>query len=87
MSCIWKRLYWNLSTCSCENGEYLTRITNDSAIKCDEVTESYDKETHFYKKKATCKTQNFYILLAFSWKKSKRLVGEGKYLLKICSIA
>ena len=43
---------------------------NDSAIVCDEVTELYDEETksiptNFNEKKATCKTQNFYILLAF----------------------
>ena len=37
---------------------------------CDEVIESYNEETktiptNFNEKKATCKTQNFYILLAF----------------------
>ena len=37
---------------------------------CDEVIESYDEETktiprNFNEKKATCKTRNFYILLAF----------------------
>ena len=34
-------------------------------IMRDEIIESYEKETNFNKKKATCKTQNFYILLAF----------------------
>ena len=43
---------------------------DDSAIICDEVIKSYDKETknipgNFNEKKVTCKTQNFYILLAF----------------------
>ena len=43
---------------------------NDSVIPCDEVTESYNEETkavptNFNEKKATWKTQNFYILLAF----------------------
>ena len=43
---------------------------DDSAIMCDEVIESYDEETktiptNFNKKKATCKTQNIYVLLAF----------------------
>ena len=43
---------------------------DDSMIMCDEIIESNDEETktipkHFNKKKATCKTQNFYILLAF----------------------
>ena len=37
----------------------------DSAIICDEVIESYKKETNFNEKKATCKTQNLFILLAF----------------------
>ena len=32
---------------------------------CDEVIESNDKETNFNEQKATGKTQNFYILLAF----------------------
>ena len=37
---------------------------DDSAIMCDELTESYNEETKiiptiFLKKKATCKTQNF----------------------------
>ena len=41
-----------------------------SAIACDEIIESYNEETktiltNFNKKKATWKTQNLYILLAF----------------------
>ena len=32
---------------------------------CDEIIESYDDETNFNEEKATCKIQNFYILLAF----------------------
>ena len=43
---------------------------DDSAIMCDEVIESYDEETktvstNSNEKKATCKAQNFYILLTF----------------------
>ena len=51
---------------------------DDSVIMCDEVIEPYNEEaeanlyretktipTNFNEKKATCKTQNFYILLAF----------------------
>ena len=43
---------------------------DDSAIMYDEIIESYDKETktiptNFNEKKATYKTQNLYILLAF----------------------
>ena len=43
---------------------------DDSTIICDEVIKSYDEEiktipTNFNKKKVTCKTRIFYILLAF----------------------
>ena len=38
---------------------------DDSAVICDEVVESYEEETNFNEKEATCKMQNFYILLAF----------------------
>ena len=38
---------------------------DDSVIICDEVIESFKEETNFYEKKATCKMQNFYIILAF----------------------
>ena len=43
---------------------------DDLVIVFDEITESYDEETktiptNFNEKKATCKTQNFYILLSF----------------------
>ena len=42
---------------------------DDLVIVLDEITESYDEETktiptNFNEKKATCKTQNFYILLS-----------------------
>ena len=39
---------------------------DDSAITCDEIIESYNEETNLNEKKATCKMQNFCILLAFS---------------------
>ena len=43
---------------------------DDSTIICDEVRESYNEKTktnpsNFNEKKVTCKTQSFYILLAF----------------------
>ena len=43
---------------------------DDSAITCDEIIESYNEETksiltNFNERKATSKTQNLYILLAF----------------------
>ena len=60
----------NPYTYSLENGKYLASIIDDSAIICDEVIESYDKETktiltNFNEKKAIFKTQNVYILLVF----------------------
>ena len=66
-----KDYVWNPATCSCENEKYLASIMDDSAIKCDEIIESSDEEaniipTNFNKKKATCKMDNFYNLLAFS---------------------
>ena len=65
-----KDYVWNPATCNCENGKYLASIMDDSAIICDEVIKSYDEEiktipTNFNEKNITCKTQNFYILLAF----------------------
>ena len=65
-----EKIVWNPATCNCENWKYLESIIDDSAIICDEVIKSYDKETktiptNFNEKKVTCKTQNFHILLAF----------------------
>ena len=56
---------WNAATCSCENGKYLTSIIDNPVITHDEIIESYDEETDVNTKKATCKTQNVYILHAF----------------------
>ena len=55
---------WNPATCNCENGKYLASILNDSPSVCDEVIESCNDKKDF-NKKATCKTQKVYILLAF----------------------
>ena len=63
----------NSVTCNSVNGKYLTSIMDDSAIMYNEIIESYEEdteaksynETNFKEKKANCKTQNFYILLAF----------------------
>ena len=62
-----------VSTCSCENEKYLTSIMDESMITCDEVIESYaklspigdNKKINLNEKRVICKTQNFYILLAF----------------------
>ena len=47
-----------------QNGRYLATIMDDSKTTCDEIIEE-TVSTNFNEKKATCKTQNFYILLAF----------------------
>ena len=65
-----KDYIWNPCTCSCKNGICLASIMDDSAITCDEVIESYNDKTKtiptiFNEKKAICKMQDFYILLAF----------------------
>ena len=49
----------NPSTCSFKNGKYLASIMDDSAVTCDEVIESYNKEIktipiNFIKKKVIC---------------------------------
>ena len=38
---------------------------DNSAIMCDAIIESNNEEINFNEKKATCKMQNFYILLAY----------------------
>ena len=65
------------ATCTCENGKYLVSIMDNSAIICDEVIDVDAKvspndddktktiPTNFNEKKATCRMQSFYILLAF----------------------
>ena len=65
-----KDYIWNPATCSCENGKYLASIMDHSAITFDEVVESYDEKTktiltNINEKKATCKMQSFYVLVAF----------------------
>ena len=65
-----KDYVWNSATCSCENGKYFANIVDDSVIMCDEIIESYHEETktiptNFNERKATCKVQNFNILLGF----------------------
>ena len=53
-----KDYIWNPSTCNSENGKYVANIMGDSGISCDEIIE-------LLVKKATFKTQNFYILVTF----------------------
>ena len=66
-----KDYVWNPAICNCENGKYFASIMDDSRIICDEVMKSYDDEeiktipTNFNEEKEICKTNNFYLLLAF----------------------
>ena len=60
-----KDYVWDPATCNCEHGKYLPSIMDDSVIICCEIIQSYEEATNFNEKKPTCKTQNFYILLAF----------------------
>ena len=63
-----KYYLWNPSTCTCENGEYLASIINDSVIICDEIIEitkststetvpTKNTPTNFNEKKITFKTE------------------------------
>ena len=57
---------------------------DDAAIICDKVIESYDEEiktipTSLNEKKATCKTQNFYFLLAFLLITTALLIAVSDY--------
>ena len=91
-----KDYVWNPTTCNCENEKYLAIIMDDSAIMCHEIIESCDEvveaqsfnETNFNEKKATCKTQNFYILLAFSLIIIELLITVSiyRYLIKYRAI-
>ena len=57
-----KKIVWNLATCNCENWKHLASIMDDEMIICDKF---YIQKKKNLMKKITCKTQNFYILLAF----------------------
>ena len=70
MSCIWNRVYLEPCYLRLWKWKYLASIRDDSAITCDQVIESYDEKiktipTNFNKKKASCKIQNLYVLVAF----------------------
>ena len=63
---MYKDYVWNPATCNnCENRKYLANIMDYSTTMCDDIIESQVEEANFNEKKAACKTQNFYILLAF----------------------
>ena len=74
-----KDYVWNPATCNC-----LASIMDDSTIICDEVIKSCDKEiktipANFNEKKVTCKTKNFYILLAFLSITTALLIAVSTY--------
>ena len=55
--CQWKKHHlceidnvWNVATCNCENGKYLTSVMDDSAITCDEIIESYNEDTSLFER-------------------------------------
>ena len=59
-----KDYIWNPATCSCEDWKLLASIMNNTGITCDEIIESYNKETktistNFNEKKAKCITHKF----------------------------
>ena len=69
-----KDYIWNPATKSCENDKHLESVIDNLVITCNETMDagarSYDDgkktiPTNFNKKATTCKTQNFYIFLAF----------------------
>ena len=59
-----KNYIWNPNTCICKIRKYLASNIDDSVIMCNEVIEK-TIQTNFNEKKATCKMQNFIILLTF----------------------
>ena len=65
--CVCKKDYiWNPATYSCKNGKYLESIIEDLVITCDEIIEETKTvRRNFNEKNETCKTKNFYILIAF----------------------
>ena len=74
-----KDYIWNPATCNCENGKFLVSIMDDSPITCDNIKESYNKETNYNEKKATCNMQNFYISLVFSLNTIALLIPVSVY--------
>ena len=77
---MWKNV-WNPVIYNCENAKYFANIMDNLAIMSDEVIESYNEETIFNEKKATCKTQNFYITLSILKISDKSIIDSCSYLL------
>ena len=72
-----KDYIWNPAACNFEIGKYLASIMDYSVIVYDEII--YAGEKNFNEKHLTCKTQNFYILLAFLLITIKLLIAFSIY--------
>ena len=58
-TCAWKRLWLEVNRC-------FKHIANDLVIICDTIIDTSESvPVDFIEKKATCKMENFYILLVF----------------------
>ena len=80
-----KYYIWNPTACSCKNGKFLANITDDSWITCNEIIkETKPVITNSNEENETCKTQNFYILLAFLLIITALLIAASiyRYLIK-----
>ena len=75
---------WDPAPCNCENWKHLASIMDDSLIVLDEITDADSKisRTNFGEKQLACKTQNFYILLAFLSIAVALLIAIYYYLIK-----
>ena len=67
---MWKRLCLESQYTYLWKWKILSKYYGCSTIICHQVIDRYNKEvktipTNFHEKKVTCKTQNFYSLLAF----------------------
>ena len=80
---MWDRIY--LESCYMNTPtKYLASIIDDSVIILNEIlAETKTVPTNFSEKKATCKTQNFYILFAFLLITKSLLVAVSIYCLLI----
>ena len=77
---MWKNYVWNPAICSCKNEKFLASITDNSVSTCDKIIEETKAvPTNFNEKNITCKTQHFYILLAFLLMTIALLIGVSIY--------
>ena len=56
----------NPATCNCENEKYLASILDNSAIKCDEIVESYNEETNFNERNQPVKRKLAFLLITIA---------------------